>query len=320
MRWFISGGAGFIGSHLAELLLANGDEVYALDDLSTGAARNVAGFRRHERFHLVVDSISNEPVVQELVDLSDAIVHLAAAVGVRLIVESPVRTIELNVHGTEVVLRAAAKKQKRVLVMSTSEVYGKSPDVPFREDQDVLLGPSTKARWSYATSKLIDEFLALAYWKEKKLPTTVVRLFNTVGPRQTGRYGMVVPTFVRKALEDRPLPVFGTGEQSRSFCHVADVVEALHALTLSDAAVGEVFNLGSREEVTILSLAQRVKELAHSGSAIRFISYDEAYETGFEDLPRRVPDITKVRSCIGFSPKRSLDDILRDVIDYERKN
>ncbi len=320
MRWFISGGAGFIGSHLSELLLAKGDEVYLLDDLSTGSARNLSAIRSHKKLNLVVDSVSNERVVAELVDLADVVVHLAAAVGVRLIVESPVRTIELNVHGTEVVLQAAAKKRKRVLVASTSEVYGKSPHVPFREDQDIVLGPSTKGRWSYAASKLIDEFLALAYWKEKKLPTTVVRLFNTVGPRQTGRYGMVVPTFVRQALSGQPLSVFGTGEQSRCFCHVSDVIEALYALCLSDKAVGQVFNVGSQHEITIRKLAERVKEIALSSSEIRSVSYDEAYEEGFEDMLRRVPDVSKLQGCISFEPKRSLDDILRDVIAYERNN
>jgi UDP-glucose 4-epimerase len=320
MRWFISGGAGFVGSHLTELLLAKGDDVDVLDDLSTGSARNLSAVRNHKKFNLVVDSVSNERVVAELVDLADVVVHLAAAVGVRLIVESPVRTIELNVHGTEVVLQAAAKKRKRVLIASTSEVYGKSPNIPFREDQDIVLGPSTKGRWSYAASKLIDEFLALAYWKERKLPTTVVRLFNTVGPRQTGRYGMVIPTFVRQALAGQPLSVFGTGEQSRCFGHVSDVIEALYALCLSDKAVGQVFNVGSQQEITIRKLAERVKEMVSSPSEIRTVSYDEAYEEGFEDMMRRVPDTSKLQACIGFVPKRSLEDILRDVIAYERNS
>jgi UDP-glucose 4-epimerase len=318
MRWFISGGAGFIGSHLCELLLARGDEVDVLDDLSTGSARNLAEVRAHKKLNFVVDSVANERVVAELVDLADVVVHLAAAVGVRLIVESPVRTIELNVHGTEVVLRAAAKKKKRVLVASTSEVYGKSRELPFREDQDILLGPSTKGRWSYAASKLIDEFLALAYWKEQRLPTTVVRLFNTVGPRQTGRYGMVVPTFVRQALAGQPLSVFGSGDQSRCFCHVSDVVEAIRALCLSERSVGQVYNLGSQHEISIRKLAERVKELVASPSEIRSVSYDDAYEEGFEDMMRRVPDTSKLRACIDFEPKRSLDDVLHDVIAYER--
>jgi UDP-glucose 4-epimerase len=320
MRWLITGGAGFIGSHLSEYLIQQGDEVYVLDDLSTGSARNVASVRNHERFHFVVDSVNNLPVVTELVDMADQVVHLAAAVGVRLIVQSPVRTIELNVHGTEVVLTAAAKKGKRVLVASTSEVYGKSHQVPFVEEQDLVLGPSTKGRWSYAASKLIDEFLALAYWKEKRLATTVVRFFNTVGPRQTGRYGMVIPTFVRQALAGQPISVFGTGEQSRCFCHVSDVVRAIHTLCLSEAAIGEVFNVGAREEISIRSLAERVKELVGSSSPIRSVSYDEAYEAGFEDMMRRVPDTTKVEGAIGWKPTRTLDDILRDVIAYERNN
>jgi UDP-glucose 4-epimerase len=320
MRWLITGGAGFIGSHLAEHLIQHGDEVFVLDDLSTGSARNVAKIRHHDRFHLVVDTVNNLPVVTELVDLADQVVHLAAAVGVRLIVESPVRTIELNVHGTEVVLRAAAKKGKRVLVASTSEVYGKSQELPFQEEQDLVLGPSSKGRWSYAASKLIDEFLALAYWKEKRLPTTVVRFFNTVGPRQTGRYGMVIPSFVRQALAGQPLSVFGSGEQSRCFCHVADVVRATHQLCLSDAAVGQVFNVGSREEITIGELAERVRDLVGSRSIIRHVSYDEAYEQGFEDMMRRVPDTSKVEKTIDWRPTRSLDDILRDVISFERNN
>jgi UDP-glucose 4-epimerase len=320
MRWLITGGAGFIGSHLSEYLIQHGDEVYVLDDLSTGSARNVAAIRHSDRFHFVVDSVTNLPVVTELVDMADQVVHLAAAVGVRLIVQSPVHTIELNVHGTEVVLRAAAKKGKRVLVASTSEVYGKSQEVPFREEQDLVLGPSSKGRWSYAASKLIDEFLALAYWKEKRLATTVVRFFNTVGPRQTGRYGMVIPTFVRQALSGQPLSVFGTGEQSRCFCHVGDVIRAIHALALSDAAVGEVFNVGSHEEITIRALAERVRQLVGSESPIRSVSYDEAYEQGFEDMMRRVPDTGKVERVIQWKPTRGLDDILRDVISYERNN
>jgi UDP-glucose 4-epimerase len=320
MRWLITGGAGFIGSHLAEVLVAAGDHVAVIDDLSTGSVRNVAALRNHDRFRLVVDTINNVPLLTELVDEADQVVHLAAAVGVRLIIESPVRTIELNVHGTEVVLRAAAKKGKRVLVASTSEVYGKSQQVPFEEDQDLVLGPSIKGRWSYAASKLIDEFLALAYWKERALPTTIVRFFNTVGPRQTGRYGMVIPTFVRQALAGQPLSVFGTGDQSRCFCHVGDVVRAIHSLCLSDAAVGQVFNVGSQEETSIAALAKRVCELTASNSAIRHVSYDDAYEQGFEDMMRRVPDIRKVQGAIGWKPGRTLDDILRDVIAFELKN
>jgi UDP-glucose 4-epimerase len=318
MRWLITGGAGFIGSHLTEALLAKGDWVTVLDDLSTGSARNLAAVRQHERLGFHVSSVSNKPLLHELVDDADVVVHLAAAVGVKLIVESPVRTIELNVHGTEVVLDAAAKKNKRTLVASTSEVYGKTTQVPFREDQDLVLGPSTKGRWSYAASKLIDEFLALAYWKERKLPATVVRLFNTVGPRQSGRYGMVIPSFVRQALSGEPITVYGTGEQSRCFCHVADVITGIEALCREEATVGEVYNLGSSEEVSILRLAERVKELTGSSSPIRRISYDEAYEAGFEDMQRRQPDTTKAKDAVGFQVTRKLDDTLRDVIAYER--
>ena len=320
MHWLITGGAGFIGSHLAEALIDKGNRVTAIDDLSTGSASNLASIRTHSKFRLVVDTVSNVPVVTELVDNADIVVHLAAAVGVKLIVESPVRTIEVNVHGTEVVLKAAAKKGRRVLLASTSEVYGKSQQIPFREDQDLVLGPSTKGRWSYAASKLIDEFLALAYWKERKLPTTVIRLFNTVGPRQTGRYGMVIPTFVRQALSGQPITVFGSGEQSRCFCHVADIIQGIQALAVEDRAVGEVFNLGGTEEIAITGLAERIKRLTDARSPIQRLSYDEAYEQGFEDMMRRVPDTTKAKRLIGFEPTRNLDEIIRDVVAFESRN
>jgi UDP-glucose 4-epimerase len=261
--------------------------------------------------------VTNLPVLLPLVDAADIVVHLAAAVGVKLIIESPVRTIETNIHGTEVVLHAASAKRKRTLIASTSEVYGKSTELPFREDQDLVLGPPVRGRWSYAASKLIDEFLALAYWKERRLPTTVVRLFNTVGPRQTGRYGMVVPTFVRQALSGHPITVYDTGAQCRCFAHVADIVAALRKLCLSDEAVGEVFNLGSTEEVSIDHLASRVKELTGSASIIEHIPYERAYEAGFEDMVRRVPDIRKAGALIGFHPTRNLDEILSDVIAFE---
>lgn len=318
MHWLITGGAGFIGSHLAERLIQAGESVAVIDDLSTGSAQNLAAIRHHPKFELIVDTVDDRRVTRELVDAADVVVHLAAAVGVKLIVESPVRTIETNVHCTEVVLDAAAKKGKRVLVASTSEVYGKSLQIPFKEEHDLVLGASTKGRWSYAASKLIDEFLALAYWKEKRLPTTVVRLFNTVGPRQTGRYGMVIPTFVRQALAGEAITVFGSGEQSRCFCHVADVISGLEALCRDDRAIGHVYNLGGHEEVSMLALAERVKALAASSSSIRRIPYEEAYEAGFEDMMRRIPDTTKARELIGFAPKRSLDDIIRDVIAHEK--
>src|SRR5918997_1647343 len=316
MRVLITGGAGFIGSHLTDLYLGRGDEVFCIDDLSTGSIANIAHVKTHPRYHYSIDNVHNQPVVAELIDQCDVVFHLAAAVGVKLIVESPVRTIETNVRGTEVVLAQANKKKKRVLVASTSEVYGLSTEVPFREDGNLVMGATTKGRWSYACSKAIDEFLALAYWREKKLPTVVVRLFNTVGPRQTGQYGMVIPTFVRQALAGRPITVYGTGEQTRCFGYVKDVVGALIKLMDSDEAVGQVFNIGSNEEVSIMGLARRVKELAGSTSEIVTVPYDEAYEEGFEDMPRRVPDTSKVAALTGFRPTVTLDEILRSVIEY----
>ena len=317
MRVLITGGAGFIGSHLADAYLDRGDDVCVIDDLSTGRIENIQHLKGHAHFQYNIDTLHNKPLTAELVDQCDVVFHLAAAVGVKLIVESPVRTIETNVSGTEVVLSIANKKKKKVLVASTSEVYGLSTDVPFREDGNLVMGATTKGRWSYACSKAIDEFLALAYWREKKLPTIVVRLFNTVGPRQTGQYGMVIPTFVKQALAGRPITVYGDGKQSRCFGYVGDVVGALIQLMDNNAAVGNVFNIGSNEEITILELAQRVKELTHSHSEIVFVPYDEAYEEGFEDMPRRIPDITKVRELVGFQPKMSLDGILQTVIDYQ---
>jgi len=316
LRVLITGGAGFIGSHLSDAYLERGDEVFIVDDLSTGSFGNIQHLKDHARFHYKIDSVHNRPVTAELVDQCDVIFHLAAAVGVKLIVESPVRTIETNVHGTEVVLSLASKKKKKVLVASTSEVYGLSTEVPFREDGNLVMGATTKGRWSYACSKAIDEFLALAYWREKKLPTVIVRLFNTVGPRQTGQYGMVIPTFVKQALSGRPITVFGSGEQSRCFCYVGDVVGALMKLMHDESAVGEVFNVGSNHEITILDLARRVKELTNSKSEITFVPYDEAYEEGFEDMPRRIPDISKVNSQVGFQPEKSLDGILESVIEF----
>ena len=316
MRVLITGGAGFIGSHLSDAYLGRGDEVFIVDDLSTGSFSNIQHLKDHPRFHYEIDSVHNRPVTAELVDQCDVIFHLAAAVGVKLIVESPVRTIETNVHGTEVVLSLASKKKKKVLVASTSEVYGLSTEIPFREDGNLVMGATTKGRWSYACSKAIDEFLALAYWREKKLPTVIVRLFNTVGPRQTGQYGMVIPTFVKQALSGRPITVFGSGEQSRCFCYVGDVIGALMKLMDDESAVGEVFNVGSNQEITILDLARKVKELTNSKSEITFVPYDEAYEEGFEDMPRRIPDISKVNGRVGFQPEKSLDGILDSVIEF----
>jgi len=320
MRALITGGAGFIGSHLSEALLGHGHDVLVLDNLSTGSMSNIAHLQGRKGFECVIDTIENESVLAALIDRSDVIFHLAAAVGVKLIVEQPVRTIETNVHGTEVVLRQASKKKILVVMASTSEVYGKSTDVPFREDSDLVMGPTPKHRWAYACSKALDEFLALAYWKEHKLPVIIVRFFNTVGPRQSGRYGMVIPNLVRQALAGEPITVFGDGKQSRSFTHVADVVGALLKLVAEPAAIGQVINIGSGQEVTIGHLAERIRELAGSTSAIRFIPYDEAYESGFEDMPRRVPDLTKIAAMIGYKPQNTLDDILRQVIDYFRLN
>jgi UDP-glucose 4-epimerase len=317
LKILITGGAGFIGSHLSEAYLERGDEVFVIDDLSTGSFENIQHLKSNAKFHYTIDSVHNQPALAELVDQCDVIFHLAAAVGVKLIVESPVRTIETNVRGTEVVLGLANKKKKKVLVASTSEVYGLSSDVPFREDGNLVMGATTKGRWSYACSKAIDEFLALAYWREKKLPTIVVRLFNTVGPRQTGQYGMVIPSFVRQALAGRPITVYGDGKQSRCFGYVGDVVGALVRLMDNPASVGQVFNIGSNEEVTILELAERIKGLTNSDSEIVFIPYDEAYEEGFEDMPRRVPDITKIDAHVGFKPEMKLDGILQSVIEYQ---
>lgn len=316
MRALITGGAGFIGSHLAERLLARGDEVLILDDLSTGSVENIRHLKEHDQFHYFFDSIQNRSLLAELVDECDVIFHLAAAVGVRLIVESPVRTIETNVNGTQSVLEAAVKKKKLVFTASTSEVYGKSLQVPFHEDADLVLGPTTKGRWSYAASKALDEFLALSYWKEKKLPVIVARFFNTVGPRQTGRYGMVLPNFVRQALEGQPLTVFGSGKQSRCFCDVADSVEAMLRLVSTDRAVGNVINVGSNEEVSIEGLATRVKQRTNSSSELQYIPYDQAYEPGFEDMVRRVPSLEKLQSLTGFRPTTLLETIVDRVVAH----
>jgi UDP-glucose 4-epimerase len=319
MRVLITGGAGFVGSHLSEALLERGDEVFVIDDLSTGSIDNISHLKSHPRFHYTIDTVTNEPLLAELVDRCDVVVHLAAAVGVKLIVEQPVHTIETNVHGTEVVLKHANKKKKLVLIASTSEVYGKSTEVPFREDQDLVLGPTVKHRWAYACSKLIDEFLALAYWKERKLPVIIVRLFNTVGPRQTGQYGMVIPNFVRQALAGKPITVFGDGLQSRSFTYVGDVVRGMVALIDEPRAVGQVFNLGNGEEISIGDLAVKVKSMTGSNSEIVRIPYDQAYEAGFEDMPRRVPDISKVKALVSYKPTVELDEILTRVIEYFRQ-
>ncbi len=313
-RVLITGGAGFIGSHLAEKLLDSGMQVAVLDDLSTGRFENIAHLVGRPGFSFAIDSITNAIVLDRLASESDAIIHLAAAVGVKLVVERPVHTIETNIMGAEAVLKAAARYRAKVLIASTSEVYGKGVRAPFREDDDVVLGPTSRNRWAYAASKMVDEFLALAYYQKYDLPVVVVRLFNTVGPRQTGRYGMVIPRFVQQALAGKPITVYGDGSQSRCFCDVSDTVRALEALLLTERAVGQVFNVGSTEEVTILELAQRVKKLTGSASPITFIPYDKAYAPGFEDMQRRVPDTTRIQTTVGWQPRHDLNSILRRVI------
>ena len=319
MKILITGGAGFIGSHLAEELLGLKHEVFVIDDLSTGSIENIIHLKSNPLFHYHIDSIRNFQVLAEIVDRCDVIFHLAAAVGVKLIVNSPVNTIETNIYGTEMVLQVASKKGKKVIIASTSEVYGKSDKVPFREDDDMVLGSTQKARWSYACSKAIDEFLSLAYYREKGLPVVVARLFNTVGPRQTGRYGMVLPTFVQQALEGEPLTVYGDGNQSRCFTFVKDVVGCIIPLSEHPDAVGEVFNIGSDFEISISDLAALIKERTKSQSEIVYIPYDEAYEEGFEDMLRRVPDISKVRNLVGFKPSVDIEAIVDSVIEYYRK-
>jgi UDP-glucose 4-epimerase len=316
LRFLITGGAGFIGSHLAERLLGGSDHVVLLDNLSTGSMENIRHLKTSERMSYHLDNIENRQLLAELVDDADVIVHLAAAVGVKLIVESPVRTIETNVNGTQLILEAASKKRKLVLTASTSEVYGKNTNVPFREDADLVLGPTTKGRWSYAASKALDEFLALSYWKEKKLPVIVVRLFNTVGPRQTGRYGMVLPNFVKAALDNRPICVYGNGKQSRCFCDVRDTVEALTRLIATPRAIGEVINVGNTEEISIEALAHRVRERTASRSPVEYIPYDQAYEPGFEDMLRRVPNVDKLHAITGFRPQIALEEIIDRVVAY----
>ncbi|MBA7484675.1 UDP-glucose 4-epimerase [subsurface metagenome] len=320
MKVLITGGAGFIGSHLAEELLQQGMEVYVIDDLSTGAIQNIQHLKENDRFHYVIDDIRNRSVLGEMIDLCPVVYHLAAAVGVHLILDSPTNTIENNVFGTELVLKLAAKKRKKVLISSTSEVYGKSEKMPCSEADNILIGAPNNIRWSYACSKAIDEFLALAYYKEMRLPVVVARLFNTVGPRQTGRYGMVIPRFIKQALRGERICVYGDGKQSRCFCYVKDTVAALIGLMECKQAAGGVFNVGSTEEVTIAELAQKVKTLTGSSSEIVYVPYDEAYEQGFEDMRRRVPDITRIKELIGFEPSHSLDDALRLTIEFLKEN
>jgi UDP-glucose 4-epimerase len=318
-KFLITGGAGFIGSHLGERLLGLGQRVTVLDNLSTGSIANIAPLRGHPDFEFVMDEVSNERVLAELVDAADVVFHLAATVGVQKIIDSPVETIVNNVHGTETVLKAVAKKRRRIVVASTSEVYGKSTALPFQEDGDLVLGPTSKSRWSYACSKAIDEFMAIAYWKEKKTPAVVARLFNTIGPRQSGQYGMVVPRFISQALAGAPITVYGDGCQTRSFTFVEDVVSWLILLAQDDRAAGEIFNLGNPNEVSITGLAERIIRLTGSESAICYIPYDEAYESGFEDMGRRAPDITKVVELTGYSPRVDLDEALQRTIQWFRE-
>jgi len=316
-RVLITGGAGFIGSHLAEVLLDRGNHVTIIDDLSTGRYENIAHLSNHPNFHFAIESICNDVVMDRLVSECTQIFHLAAAVGVKLIVEQPVHTIETNITGTEAVLKSALRYRANVLIASTSEVYGKGNAIPFHEDDDVVLGPTIRSRWAYAASKMVDEFLALAYYHEKGLPITIFRLFNTVGPRQTGQYGMVIPRFVKQAIAGRELTVYGDGLQTRCFMHVDDAVRAILALSESTQAVGKVFNIGSTEEISILELAQKILALTHrQENAINMVPYEEAYEEGFDDMRRRVPDISKIKQFTDWEPKRTLNQTLQDIITY----
>ena len=317
-RYLITGGTGFIGSHLAEALLAQNHSVTVIDNLSTGRFDNIAHLTGHPNFRFAVDNITNEIVLDRLASECDVIFHLAAAVGVKLIVEHPVHTIETNIMGTEAVLKAALRYRAKVLVASTSEVYGKGIKVPFAEEDDVVLGPTTRSRWSYAASKMVDEFLALAYYHERSLPAVVFRLFNTVGPRQTGQYGMVVPRFVEQALRNEPITIYGDGNQSRCFCDVSDVVRALIALSAHPEAIGHVFNIGNTEEVSITQLAERIIKVTKSRSTLEYIPYSEAYAPGFEDMQRRVPDTRKIQALLGWTPQIKLDGIIERVAQHQR--
>jgi UDP-glucose 4-epimerase len=317
-HFLVTGGAGFIGSHLAEALLARGDAVTVIDDLSTGRLENILALKSNPRFRFAIETITNETVMDRLVSECDVIVHLAAAVGVKLIVTDPVRTIETNVMGTEEVLRVARRYRRHVVLASTSEVYGKNEKVPFAEEDDSVFGSTTRSRWAYATSKALDEFLGLAYHRSLGLPVLVARFFNTVGPRQRSRYGMVIPRFVRQALSGEPITVYGDGKQTRCFCNVRDVVAAVLGLVDSPQAVGQVYNIGSQEEISIRDLAERVRGLAGSASAIVYVPYDQAYAQGFEDMQRRVPDIGKIRAATGWVPHIPLDETIREVIAFCR--
>lgn len=316
MRVLITGGAGFIGSHLAEELHKRNNFVNVVDNLSTGRLENVEHLLHSPRFSIAVESILNETVMDRLVSECDIIYHLAASVGVELIVNKPVEVIETNILGTEMVLKLANRYLKKVIITSTSEIYGKSEKTPFKENDDRVLGPTTKNRWSYSSSKAIDEFLALAYHKQRKMAVVITRLFNTVGPRQTGQYGMVLPRFVVQALKGEPLTVYGDGNQTRCFAHVRDVVNALIVLAETSNAIGQIFNIGNDQPITILELANKVKQITKSESEIKFVPYDIAYEEGFEDMAIRIPDLTKIKTLIGYEPRYSIDEIIKSVVDY----
>ena len=320
MRYLVTGGAGFIGSHLCEYLLEQGHTVHALDNLSTGRLENIDHLTDHPRFELTVDSILNPFVMERLIQEADMVFHLAAAVGVKLIIDEPVSTMETNLEGTRVTLKLASRHNKKVLITSTSEVYGKNSKLPFTEDDDCSYGPTTIGRWSYAYSKALDEFMALAYRQETGVPVIVTRLFNTVGPRQTGRYGMVIPRFIRQALKGEPITVYGNGKQSRSFTYVGDVVKALVDLSESEVAVGQVFNVGNDERVTIEQLAQKVKLMVGSDSKIDYIPYEKAYSQNYEDMMHRLPSLKKIHDVTGYRPTMDLDSILRTVIDFMRRD
>ena len=319
MKVLLTGGAGFIGSHLGELLLNKGHEVEVIDDLSTGNLENIKTLQENSKFKFHLETILNAGFLEHVIRDVDIVFHLAAAVGVSYIIDNPLKSIQINVRGTENILELAHKFDKKVLITSTSEIYGKNEQVPLSEDMDRVLGSTTKRRWSYSNTKALDEFLALAYHTVKKLPIVIVRLFNTVGPRQTGQYGMVIPRFVSQALLGKPITVFGDGEQSRCFCHVIDVIDAIYKLVNSNEAEGEIFNIGSTEEISIKELAELIKNMTDSKSEIKFIPYDEAYEKHFEDMRRRVPDTTKVNKLIGFNPKRKIKEIIKDIVDYYEK-
>jgi len=320
MKVLITGGAGFIGSHLAEVLVSQGHEVVSLDNLSTGRMENIRPLQENPRFQLVIGSVLDERVVDKFVERCDAVFHLAAAVGVQLIVNHPLESLTTNIRGSEIVLEMAHRYHKKVLITSTSEIYGKNASGPIKEDDDRILGSPLKSRWSYSTAKAVDEILAYIYWKEKGLPSVIVRLFNTVGPRQSGAYGMVIPRFVQQALKGEPLTIYGNGNQSRCFLYVLDAVGAMIKLMQLPEAAGEAFNIGSQEEITIRQLAEQVIALTGSSSKLDFIPYDKAYEEGFEDMARRVPDTSKAKRTVGFTPTLRLNDILQSVIRYYRKD